>query len=105
MGIFDPPRNVLSKVKGLELKELDESREDAQCCGVSAWVSCNQEAKFMLVEKLEKAMETNSKTLITSCPKCLAHLNCVKNEKPPIKEFDIDVEDLTVYLSKLIDTK
>jgi Fe-S oxidoreductase len=105
MGVYDAPRNVLSKVKGLTLKELDEAREDAQCCGVSAWLSCNPEAKFLLVEKLEKAMDTDSKTLITACPKCYAHLNCVKNEKPPIKEFNIDVEDLTVFLSKLIDKK
>lgn len=103
MGVYDAPRNVLSKVRGLTLKELDESREDALCCGVSAWVSCDQEAKFLLMEKLEMAMDTNSKTLITACPKCYAHLNCVKNEKPPVRDFRIDVEDLTVFLAKLID--
>lgn len=105
MGVFDSPRNVLSKVKGLTLKELVESREDAQCCGVSAWISCNQEAKYMMLDKLEKAMDTNSQTLVTACPKCIAHLNCVKNENPPAKEFNIDVEDLTVFLSKLIDKR
>lgn len=103
MGVYDAPRNVLSKVKGITFKELDDAREDAQCCGVSAWISCNPETKFLIVEKLEKAMDTNSKTLITACPKCCAHLNCIKNEKPPIKEFNIDVEDLTVFLSKLIE--
>ncbi len=103
MDVYDAPRNVLSNVKGLTLKELDYAREDAQCCGVSAWVSCNQEAKFLVVEKLERAMDTNSKILVTACPKCCAHLNCVKNEKPPMKDFRVDVEDLTVFLSKLID--
>lgn len=105
MGVYDAPRNVLLKVKGLTLKELDDAREDAQCCGVSAWISCNQEAKFLLAEKLEKSMDTKSKTLITTCPKCYAHLNCIKNEKPPIREFNIEVEDMTVFLSKLIDKK
>lgn len=105
MGVYDAPRNVLSKVKGLTFKELDDTREDAQCCGVSAWISCNPEAKFLMVEKLEKAMDTKSKTLITACPKCYAHLNCIKNEKPPIKDFNISVEDLTVFLSKLIDKR
>lgn len=105
MGVFDSPRNILTNVKGVTLKELNEARENAQCCGVSAWISCDQQAKYLLVEKLEKAMETKSQKLITACPKCLAHLNCVKNEKPPIKEFDIEVEDLTVFLSKLIDKR
>ncbi len=105
MEVYDAPRNVLSKVKGLTFKELDDAREDAQCCGVSAWISCSPETKFLVMEKLEKAMDTNSKTLITACPKCCAHLNCIKNEKPPVRDFNIDVEDLAVFLSKLIDKK
>lgn len=100
MGVYDAPRNVLSKVKGVNLKELDEAREDAQCCGVSAWLSCDQEAKFLLMQKLDKALEAGSKTLITTCPKCNAHLNCVKNDKPPVKDFKVNVEDLAVFLSK-----
>ncbi len=103
MGIYDAPRNVLSKVNGLTFNELDDAREDAQCCGVSAWISCDQEAKFLIMEKLEKAMNTNSKTMITACPKCFAHLNCVKNEEPPMKDFSVDIVDLTVFLSELID--
>ncbi len=102
MGIYDAPRNVLSKVKNLTLNELDDAREDAQCCGVSAWISCNQEAKFLMVEKLEKVMNTNSKTLVTTCPKCFAHLNCVKNEEPPAKDFPVDIVDFTVFLSDLL---
>ncbi len=105
MEVYDAPRNVLSKVKGLTLKELDETREDAQCCGVSAWISCDPEAKFLLSEKLDKAANTEAKALITACPKCYAHLSCVKNEKPPMKDFAIDVEDLAVFLSRLITNK
>ncbi len=101
MGVYDAPRNVLRSVKGLKLKELDEAREDSQCCGVSAWVSCNTEAKVLMVEKLGSAMRTGAEILVTTCPKCYAHLNCLKNEKPPIKDFDIDVVDLAVFLSEL----
>jgi Fe-S oxidoreductase len=101
MGVYDAPRNVLGAVKGLTLKELDGAREDSQCCGVSAWVSCNTEAKVLLVEKLDSAVRTGAGVLITTCPKCYAHLNCLKNEKPPIKDFDIDVVDLAVFLSRL----
>jgi Fe-S oxidoreductase len=92
---------VLQAVKNITLKELDEAREDSQCCGVSAWVSCNTEAKVLMTEKLDSAMRTGAEVLITTCPKCYAHLNCLKNEKPPIKEFDIDVVDLAVFLSRL----
>lgn len=101
MGVYDAPRNVLQNVKGVKLVELDEAREDSQCCGVSAWVSCNTEAKVLMTEKLDKAAQTGGGTLITTCPKCNAHLNCLKNEKPPIKEFPVEVIDLTVFLSRL----
>jgi Fe-S oxidoreductase len=101
MGVFDAPRNVLGAVEGLELRELNDSREASQCCGVSAWISCNTEAKALMVEKLDSAVSTGAEVLLTACPKCYAHLNCIKNEKPPIKEFDIEVVDLAVFLSKL----
>ena len=100
MGVYEAPRNVLQTVKGLTLKELDEAREDAQCCGVSAWVSCNTEAKVLMVQKLDSAIKTGAGVLVTACPKCCAHLNCVKNEKPPIKDFNIEVVDLATFLVK-----
>jgi Fe-S oxidoreductase len=106
MGIYDAPRNVLQNVKGLVLKELNETKENSQCCGVSAWVSCDTKAKILMAEKLDSAMSTGAQFLITTCPKCLAHLNCLKNENPPIKDFDIDVVDLAVFLSRVnSDTK
>ncbi len=99
MGVYDAPRNVLRTVEGLALKELDETREDSQCCGVSAWLSCNTEAKVLMAEKLNSAERTGASYLITTCPKCLAHLNCLKNEKPPIEDFRIEIVDLAVFLA------
>ncbi len=101
MGVYDAPRNVLQAVKGVTLRELEDNREDSQCCGVSAWISCDVQNKVLMVEKLDSAMKTGAATLITACPKCFAHLNCLKHEKPPIKDFKIDVVDLTVFLSHL----
>lgn len=99
MGVYDAPRNVLTAVKGLTLKELDETRNDAQCCGVSAWVGCSTEAKVLMVQKLDSAIKTGATVLVTACPKCFAHLNCVKNEKPPIKDFNIEVVDFATFLA------
>jgi Fe-S oxidoreductase len=99
MGVYEAPRNVLTAVKGVALKELKENREDAQCCGVSAWVDCNTEAKVLMVQKLDDAAKTGASVLITACPKCYAHLNCVKNEKPPIKDF-IGVIDFATFLAE-----
>lgn len=100
MQIYDPPRNLIIQVKGINLVELENTREDCQCCGVSAWLGCTSESKALLMNKLEEAERTGAATLLTTCTKCLAHLSCVLNEKPPLKDFQINVQDLTVFLAE-----
>jgi len=100
MQIFDTPRNLITQVNGINLVELENTREDCQCCGVSAWLGCTTESKALLVNKLDEAAYTGATTLLTTCSKCLAHLSCVLNEKPPLKEFKIKVQDLTVFLAE-----
>jgi len=102
MEVYDPPRNLITQVKGTHLVELENTREDCQCCGISAWLGCSTESKALLVNKLEEAEKTGAKTLLTTCTKCLAHLSCVLNEKPPLKEFKINVQDLTIFLAEKI---
>jgi len=100
MEIYHPPRNLIRQVKGINLVELENTREDCQCCGVSAWLGCTTESKALLVNKLEEAERTGAAILLTACSKCLAHLSCVLNEKPPLKEFQIKVQDLTTFIAE-----
>jgi heterodisulfide reductase subunit D len=100
MEVYDNPRNLITQVKGTNLVELENTREDCQCCGVSAWLGCSTESKALLVNKLDEAERTDAATLLTTCTKCLAHLSCVLNEKPPLKEFQIKVQDLTVFIAE-----
>ncbi|MFX1461326.1 MAG: (Fe-S)-binding protein, partial [Promethearchaeota archaeon] len=37
-GIYDPPRNILKKIPGLKLVEMERIREYAYCCGAGAGV-------------------------------------------------------------------
>ncbi|MFB6215962.1 MAG: heterodisulfide reductase-related iron-sulfur binding cluster, partial [Candidatus Aenigmatarchaeota archaeon] len=32
-GIYEPPRNVLEELPGVELKEMEHNRENSLCCG------------------------------------------------------------------------
>jgi Fe-S oxidoreductase len=97
LGIYDQPRIVLEQIPGIELVEMERSRSRSRCCGVSAWINCNQNSKKMQLERLDDAVLA-APNLITNCPKCLTHFTCVKNENG----FDKDIElvDWTVLVSQ-----
>ena len=99
MGIYDAPRAALTS-NGVALKEMEHSREKALCCGVSSFMNCNEQTKALRIARMDEAAATGAKTLITTCPKCLAHFNCLKNEKDAVKKYDLDVVDLSVFLAR-----
>jgi Fe-S oxidoreductase len=78
-NIYDAPRNALTSVSSL--KEMEGSRENALCCGVSAWLNCNSVSKENRVRRLKEAVATGADALVTSCCKCRIHLDCVFHEE------------------------
>jgi heterodisulfide reductase subunit D len=101
MGVYDAPRKALTS-NGVKIIEMEHSKENALCCGVSSFMNCNEQTKAIRIARMEEARATGAKTLITTCSKCLAHFNCLKNEKEPEKKYDFDVVDLSVYLARHI---
>jgi len=102
MGIYDPPRELL-KAMGAELVEMENIREKAMCCGVSAFATCDEASKKMQINRMMEAKKTGADVLVTSCPKCLIHLDCsVANEVPVERgEVDIPIKDLMQVVSEL----
>ncbi len=80
MGVYDAPRELIRAVPGVELVELEESRERAQCCGVAAMMNCDQASKGLRVRRLEQARRAGADALVTTCPKCITHLVCLQDE-------------------------
>jgi len=101
MGVYEPPRQVMTSIPGIALVEMNRNREDALCCGVSAWQSCGQHSKRIQVERLAEAKGTGADLLITACPKCQIHLNCAMTEKTQTKHVDkVQTNDLSVLVAK-----
>jgi Fe-S oxidoreductase len=80
MGILDPPRAVLAGTEGLELVEMSHSGMRSLCCGTSLWMNCGEVSKKMQLEKLQEAVKSGARYLVTACPKCQIHLRCVQRE-------------------------
>jgi Fe-S oxidoreductase len=72
-GIYDEPRDVLKKVPGLELREMQDTRVDSLCCGGGGgriWMETAKGERFSDL-RLEQAMETGAEVLATACPYCI----------------------------------
>ncbi|MFV0437746.1 MAG: (Fe-S)-binding protein [Desulfopila sp.] len=97
-GIYEEPRALLTMVAGKNFKEMENNRENAVCCGTTAWMECSSCSKSMQVKRLQEAEQAGASTLITACPKCQIHLSCAKSNT----DLDIEVKDLYAYLSENI---
>lgn len=98
-GIYEPPRDLLKLVPGLQIEEMGLNRENAVCCGTSAWMECSNCSKTMQTERLLEALETGAKTLITACPKCRIHLTCAQSNT----DLHMDVADLYTFILNRIE--
>jgi Fe-S oxidoreductase len=97
-GIYDAPRQLLQLVPQTRLVEMPRNRENALCCGTSAWMECSGCSKAMQLERLGEAIGTGARTLITACPKCQIHLTCAKSNT----DLDIDIVDLYGFLANAL---
>ncbi len=105
MGIYEQPRELLKAIPGLELVEMPRNRQEAACCGMSAWLLCGEVSKRLQLERLSEAVETGAQQLVVGCHKCKVHFTCVQNEKVPA-DFEhvknIQVVDLVEILAEAL---
>ncbi len=102
MGVYDSPRKVIASIPGVELVEMERNRENAICCGVSAWMGCGRHSKQIQIGRLAEAKGTTADLLVTACPKCQIHLNCALSEKLPVQREEVAIEtcDLSVLVAR-----
>jgi Fe-S oxidoreductase len=86
-GIYDPPRDLLRSIPGIEIVEMQRIRENAWCCGAGAGVSqANPDfALWTANERLKEALATGASALVTSCPWC------ERNFKDAAARYGIDL--------------
>ncbi|MEE8422471.1 MAG: (Fe-S)-binding protein [Dehalococcoidia bacterium] len=73
-GVYEAPRQVLTAIGGLELREMVENREQGLCCGGGGgrmWMETPVEHRFA-VTRARDAQATGAEVLATACPACLS---------------------------------
>jgi len=71
-GVFDPPRDILKSIPGVDLIEMERIRENSWCCGAGGGVkeACPDLALWTAKERINEAIATGADTLVTACPWC-----------------------------------
>jgi len=103
-GIYDSPRELAKAFSGAKFVEMENTRDKAICCGVSAWSNCNANAMKTQVDRVVEAKKVGAERLLMFCPKCQIHMKCAIGDKIPVDPSMVDVklEDFTVALARML---
>jgi Fe-S oxidoreductase len=102
--IYDPPRQLLKEIPGIELLEMKMARKDSLCCGGGGgrmYAEVEEETRLADV-RLGQALEVGAKVITTACPWCHTMLqNAVRDLKMEEKIKVRDIAELLVEALKL----
>lgn len=102
-GEYDAPRSVLKAIPGIELKEMERSKDKSLCCGMGGgnmWYEIH-EGTDMVENRLADVGETKAYKLATSCSFCMINFHSGKGKVKETEELKI--EDVASILNKSID--
>jgi heterodisulfide reductase subunit D len=99
LGVYDAPRQVMAGL-GLDLVEMERTRNTSLCCGTSCWTSCGQVSKNIQVERLREARATGAELLVTACVKCQIHFRCAQDDPALRDEIGIEIRDLATLVAE-----
>jgi Fe-S oxidoreductase len=71
-GVYEPPRDILRAIPGVELVEMERIKEAAWCCGAGGG-SREAYPEFSSAtanERIEEAQTTGADAIVTACPWC-----------------------------------
>ena len=99
--ILDEPREILEAIPGLEVKELERSRENSFCCGAGGgkiWME--EEAPRVNWNRFEEIENHGVETVAAACPFC----NVMFEDAAKYKGNDsIKIKDISELLKDSLD--
>ncbi|PRO65881.1 (Fe-S)-binding protein [Alkalicoccus urumqiensis] len=92
--VYDPPREILKSIPGVELVEMERNRENGMCCGAGGGMMWTEEdtGTRVNVARTEQALATSSSMIGSACPYCLTMMS----DGTKAKEVDEDVKTMDV---------
>jgi Fe-S oxidoreductase len=95
--LYDEPRALLGRLKGVGIKEMEFSRDSSPCCGSNLWINCDHLSKRLQSGLIGEAEKTGAGVLLTSCDKCRIHLACANMVMGEVKPR-IETENILTFI-------
>jgi len=96
---YEAPRDVLSRVAGIERLEMRRSRDRSFCCGAGGgrmWME-EREGKRVNLERTEEALATGAGVIGTGCPFCMTMLTDGVKEKERVESVAVkDIAEIVL---------
>jgi len=92
-NLYEAPRRILQAIPGVELVEMERSREDGLCCGGGGgrmWLETPPGERFGDL-RVQEAQTTGASVLATSCPHCVS---CLEDSLGVVGATDLRVMDI-----------
>ena len=102
-GIYDLPRDLITKIPEIKLREMENASHGAVCCGNNGFINCDAYSKRIQVQRLREARATGVETLVTACPKCMIHLTCAMKDPNRRGALKMEIRDLVSVLADQIE--
>ena len=102
--VYEEPRNILKKIKGIEFVEMERNRENSRCCGAGGGYKSafNDFAVNIAMERIHDAEAVGAEVIATACPFCVLNLKAgAKKAGSSIKVMDISEILLQVTAPKV----
>src|SRR5690625_752302 len=93
-NVYDPPREILKAIPGLELVEMVRTRDNGMCCGAGGGLMWTEEStgNRINVARTEQALEVQPTMISSACPFCLTMLS----DGTKAKEVDQEIGTMDV---------
>lgn len=99
-NVYEQPRAVLQSIPKVNLVEMKMNHDKGMCCGAGGGRMWMEEhiGKRINVTRTEQAIETNAKTVATSCPFCITMISDGVKTKEMVDQ--IQVKDIAELLDE-----
>jgi len=80
-GIFEPPRELIKAVPGVEFVEMEHNRENGHCCGSVLSLVADPPAAARIGDfRLQEAEAVGADAIVSCCPCCQVQLRVTANK-------------------------